>query len=262
MIDKKEFLLQSIIRAYIKHLEPIGSTQLKNMYDISYSPATIRGYFKKLGEDGYLAQEHISSGRVPTTQALKQYWSNRLDFEIGEIDLDMIQRISEQIGATVFIKQNDESLLQDILNIDNRYMILEFSDFAITIKFSSALYRFLQDMRGLELEGILDVSKQVGAVELYNELANKISNNSYEVINMKNFLRMAVEYNMSEKDIQDFLRGRILEKLQSGIYFEGLLPKNYIGICHDCKLNGINIKMLVVGELSKDYDYFYKGIRR
>ena len=51
MIDKKEFLLQSIIKAYIEHLEPIGSTQLKSMYDITYSPATIRGYFKKLGDE-------------------------------------------------------------------------------------------------------------------------------------------------------------------------------------------------------------------
>jgi heat-inducible transcriptional repressor len=49
MIDKKEFLLQSIIKAYIEHLEPIGSTQLKSMYDLEYSAATIRGYFKKLG---------------------------------------------------------------------------------------------------------------------------------------------------------------------------------------------------------------------
>jgi heat-inducible transcriptional repressor len=262
MIDKKEFLLQSIIRAYIQHLEPIGSTQLKNMYDISYSPATIRGYFKKLGDDGYLAQEHISSGRVPTIEALKEYWSNRLNFELAQIDVQMLQRVSEQIGATVFIKQNDESLLQEIINIEDKYMILEFNDFAITVKFSAALFKFIYNMRNLDLESIMDISKQVGAFELYNELSNKISNSSYEIINMKNFLRMAVEYNMSENDIQDFLRGKILEKLQSGIYYETLLPSGYIGICHDCKLNGTNIKMLVVGELSKDYDYFYKGITK
>ena len=46
MIDKKEFLLQSIIKAYIEHLEPIGSKELKSMYELDYSPATIRGYFK------------------------------------------------------------------------------------------------------------------------------------------------------------------------------------------------------------------------
>ncbi|MEA1915613.1 MAG: heat-shock protein [Campylobacterota bacterium] len=262
MIDKKEFLLQSIIRAYIEHMEPIGSTQLKNMYDIAYSPATIRGYFKKLGDDGYLAQEHISSGRVPTIEALKEYWSSRLNFELDEIDFEMITRVSSQIGATVFIKQNDETTLQEILNIDDRYMILEFNNFSITVKFSAPLFKFLQDMRGLELENILDVSKQVGAVELYNELGNKISNSAYEVINMKSFLRMAVEYDMREELIQDFLHGQILEKLQSGIYFEQLLPVGYMGVCHDCKINGVNIKMLVVGELSKDYDYFYKGVTR
>ena len=72
MIDKKEFLLQSIIKAYIEHLEPIGSKELKSMYDLDYSTATIRGYFKKLGDEGFLAQEHISSGRTPTNEALKQ----------------------------------------------------------------------------------------------------------------------------------------------------------------------------------------------
>ena len=70
MMDKKEFLLQSIIKAYIEHLEPIGSTQLNLCMILLTSPATIRGYFKKLGEEGYLAQEHISSGRTPTSVKL------------------------------------------------------------------------------------------------------------------------------------------------------------------------------------------------
>ncbi len=70
MIDKKRnFYYISIIKAYIEHLEPIGSSQLKSLYDITYSPATIRGYFKKLGDEGFLAQEHVSSGRTPTTEA-------------------------------------------------------------------------------------------------------------------------------------------------------------------------------------------------
>ena len=85
MIDKKEFLLQSIIKAYIEHLEPIGSKELKSMYELDYSPATIRGYFKKLGDEGFLAQEHISSGRTPTNEALKQYWIGKLNFPISEI---------------------------------------------------------------------------------------------------------------------------------------------------------------------------------
>ena len=94
MLDKKEFLLQSIIKAYIEHLEPIGSTQLKSMYDLEYSTATIRGYFKKLVDEGFLAQEHISSGRTPTNEALKQYWIDRLNFSLGGVNIKAIDRKS------------------------------------------------------------------------------------------------------------------------------------------------------------------------
>lgn len=260
MIDKKEFLLQSIIRAYIEHLEPIGSSQLKSMYDISFSPATIRGYFKKLGEDGYLAQEHISSGRIPTFEALKEYWAKRLQFELPSINYHALKRKAQQIDATVFVKQNDANHLQEILNIENRYMILEFSNFSITIKFSSPLFKFLEDMRGLEISNIIDVSRQVGAYELYTELSNKISKSAYEVINMKSFLRLAVDYDMEEESIQSFLHGQILEKMRSGIYFEEMLPEGFLGICHDTKIENTDVKILVVGQLSKDYEYFYKGI--
>lgn len=107
MIDKKEFLLQSIIKAYIEHLEPIGSTQLKSMYDITFSPATIRGYFKKLGDEGYLAQEHISSGRTPTNEALKQYWKSKLNFKIDGVNLRALEYYASKIGLSVFIKREN-----------------------------------------------------------------------------------------------------------------------------------------------------------
>ena len=137
-------MLQSIIKAYIEHLEPIGSTQLKSMYDITYSPATIRGYFKKLGEEGYLAQEHISSGRTPTTEALKQYWQTKLNFKLKGINLRALEYFASNIGLCVFIKKEKSDILKDVLNVENRYMILEFSSFAISVKYSDALYRFLK----------------------------------------------------------------------------------------------------------------------
>ena len=49
-------------------------------------------------------------------------------------------------------------------------------------------------------------------------------------------------------------------KLKQGVYLDSLLPQDQIAICHDTKIDGKAVKMLVVGELSKDYEYFYKGI--
>ena len=260
MIDKKEFLLQSIIKAYIEHLEPIGSTQLKSMYDITYSPATIRGYFKKLGEEGYLAQEHISSGRTPTTEALKQYWQTKLNFKLKGINLRALEYFASNVGLCVFIKKEKSDILKDILNVENRYMILEFSSFAISVKYSDALYRFLKDMIGLDLKDITRISKDVGAYEVYESINQTLQNSDFQIFNNKEFLSLALNYNFDEYTINSFLKGQILDELKEGLYFDGFLPSNYIGICNYCKINNEDVKMLVIGELPKDYEYFYEKI--
>jgi len=260
MIDKKEYLLHSIIKAYLEHLEPIGSTQLKSMYDISYSPATIRGYFKKLGEEGFLAQEHVSSGRTPTTEALKQYWVSKLNFKLDFVDEKAIEYFSNDLGVAVFVQEQKSDTLDEVLNVENRYMILEFSTFAITVKYSDALYRFLNDMRALELGHIVNISKQVGAYEIYEKVSQHLQNKNFHIYNTKEFFSLALKYNYDEKSINGFLKGKILDSLEEGIYFENIIPEGYIAICHNCKIENKNIKMLVVGELSKDYEYFYNKI--
>jgi len=276
MIDKKEFLLNSIIRAYIKCNEPIGSKQLKSMYDLSYSSATIRGYFKKLGDEGCLKQEHISSGRIPTNSALKKYWSDRLDFELFGVDYYKLKQLAFEMDLSVFVQKQPTIKLQRVLNIEEVYIILEFiirdetvlpfksssNDFAITIKYSSALYRFLNEMVNLDLNDILNIAKQVGASQLYDELNRYIVKSEFNIINVKEFLQFSVKYNLDEDLINSFLQGKIMENLQNGIYFENMLPVGYIGIVHNTYLNRQKVKMLVVGELSKDYEYFYKGVSR
>lgn len=260
MTDKKEFLLHSIIKAYIEHLEPIGSSQLKSMYDITYSPATIRGYFKKLGDEGFLAQEHVSSGRTPTTEALKQYWANKLNFKLDFVDEKAIAYLSNEIGLSVFIQDQKSDTLKDILNVENRYMILEFTTFAITVKFTDALYRFLSDMIGLELIHIVNISKQVGAFEIYEKVSQHLQNKDFHIYNTKEFFSLALRYNFDEDSITSFLKGKVLDSIEEGLYFDNIVPNGYIGICHNCKVGNKDTKMLVVGELSKDYEYFYNKI--
>ncbi|CAM3831385.1 heat-shock protein [Arcobacter cloacae] len=260
MMDKKEFLLQSIIKAYIEHLEPIGSTQLKSMYDITYSPATIRGYFKKLGEEGYLAQEHISSGRTPTTEALKQYWQSKLNFKLKGVNLRALEYFSSKMGISIFIKKEKADILKNVLNVENRYMILEFSSFAISVRYSDALYRFLNDMIDVSLKDITKISRDVGAYEVYESINQTLQNSDFQIFNYKEFLNLALNYDFDEYTINSFLKGQILDELKEGLYFEKLLPSNYIGICNYCKINNEDVKMLVIGELPKDYEYFYEKI--
>lgn len=261
MIDKKEFLLHSIIKAYIENLEPIGSSQLKSMYDISYSSATIRGYFKKLGDEGFLAQEHISSGRTPTNEALKQYWTSKLDFPLKNVNKRALEIFSSKIGLSVFLKKEQDNILKNIILVDEKYLILEFLDMAVTIKYSDALYRFLKDFINFSIKDILKISKDVGAFELYNSINNKISNKDFEIFNSKEFLALALNYDLDEITINSFLKGDFLDKLDEGIYFDGFLPQNYMAICHICKMENEDVKILTLGELSKDYEYFFNQIK-
>jgi heat-inducible transcriptional repressor len=259
-MTKKDFLLQSIIQAYIKIDEPIGSTVLKDMYNITYSPATIRGYFKKLGDEGYLAQEHISSGRTPTNDALKEYWLNKLDFTLDSVDLTTMEYLASKLGLTVFIKQQVNSKLQSVLDIKQQYIILEFDEFSITIKYNAPLYRFLDDMIGLDSNSIIKITKEVGATQLYEELLKVVSASAKTTINIKQFLKMAIDTDLDEKIINKFLNGEILSDVEDGICFEQVLPSGFIGINHSTKVIDTNINIFVVGHLSKDYEYFYKRI--
>ena len=68
------------------------------------------------------------------------------------------------------------------------------------------------------------------------------------------------DYDIDEKELNLFLQGDIMMKINQGIYTENLLPQGQIAICHNTKINETDVKMLVVGDLSKDYEYFYKGI--
>lgn len=259
MINKKEFLLESIIKAYIEHLEPIGSSQLKSMYDITYSPVTIRGYFKKLGDEGFLAQEHVSSGRTPTTEALKQYWQSKLDFKLSLIDIQAVENLAQKIGLTVFVKKRLPMFCNKSLKLKKIYDIGVFN-VSHYCEILRCLVSFLSEMIGFEIVHIMNISKQVGAYEIYEKVNTFLQSRDFHIYNIKEFLSLCLHYNFDDASINLFLSGKIVEKCNEGLYFEELFPSEYIGIAHNCIIQGNESKLFVVGELSKDYEYFYNQI--
>jgi heat-inducible transcriptional repressor len=73
-------------------------------------------------------------------------------------------------------------------------------------------------------------------------------------------MRFSVHYDVDEDLINAFMNGSIMYGLKEDVYFENLLPSGFMGICHDTKIEDQDVKLLVLGELNKDYEYFYKGI--
>lgn len=66
-------VLMALVELYLQTGKPIGSTTLQGDLFKDLSSATIRNYFAKLEEAGFLEQLHLSGGRVPTAKAYRLY---------------------------------------------------------------------------------------------------------------------------------------------------------------------------------------------
>ncbi len=71
--DREQAVLLGLVELYIKTGKPIGSHTLQENGFDSLSSATIRNYFSKMEEQGYLKQQHTSGGRIPTSKAFRLY---------------------------------------------------------------------------------------------------------------------------------------------------------------------------------------------
>lgn len=71
--EREKQVLFGLIDMYIHTGKPVGSQSLQESAFESISPATIRNYFAKLEEEGFLMQAHASAGRIPTPLAFKLY---------------------------------------------------------------------------------------------------------------------------------------------------------------------------------------------
>lgn len=71
--EREKAVLLGLVQLYLTSGKPIGSNTLRENGFDDLSSATIRNYFAKLEETGYLKQQHSSGGRIPTEQAYKLY---------------------------------------------------------------------------------------------------------------------------------------------------------------------------------------------
>jgi heat-inducible transcriptional repressor len=71
--ERKIAVLSVVIEEYISAGEPVPSSRVTEKSRLGLSPASIRSVMAKLTDEGYLAQPHVSSGRIPTAKAFRLY---------------------------------------------------------------------------------------------------------------------------------------------------------------------------------------------
>lgn len=73
MNERERAVLAAIIEEYINTGEPVPSSRVCEKSRLGLSPASIRSVMVKLTDQGYLAQPHVSSGRIPEAKAFRLY---------------------------------------------------------------------------------------------------------------------------------------------------------------------------------------------
>lgn len=104
-------VLGAIVTDYIASQEPVGSKALVERHNLGVSSATIRNDMAVLEAEGYITQEHASSGRVPTEKGYRFFVDSIsqvkplsraerraiLGFLEGGVDLEDVLRRSVQL---------------------------------------------------------------------------------------------------------------------------------------------------------------------
>ena len=99
--DREQAVLLGLIELYLKTGKPIGSNTLQENGFESLSSATIRNYFNKIEEAGYLKQQHTSGGRIPTEKAFRLYAD-------AYRDSGVIERAQEELLEEALKKESRE----------------------------------------------------------------------------------------------------------------------------------------------------------
>ncbi len=71
--DRRFEVLRAIVTDYVATQEPIGSKALVERHQLGVSSATVRNDMAVLEAEGYIAQPHTSSGRVPTDKGYRLF---------------------------------------------------------------------------------------------------------------------------------------------------------------------------------------------
>ena len=84
--ERKQKILEAIIRNYMETGEPVGSRTVSKYADLNLSSATIRNEMSDLEEMGYILQPHTSAGRIPSDKAYRLYVDTMLRSKDEQLD--------------------------------------------------------------------------------------------------------------------------------------------------------------------------------
>ncbi|NIR29256.1 MAG: heat-inducible transcriptional repressor HrcA [Gammaproteobacteria bacterium] len=95
LTDRSQHLLKTLVEAYIREGQPVGSRVLARESGLDLSPATVRNVMADLEDMGLVRSPHTSAGRVPTVHGYRLFVDTLLT--VKPLQRAEVKQLSEQL---------------------------------------------------------------------------------------------------------------------------------------------------------------------
>jgi len=179
MDERKELILNTIIREHIISGVPVGSNIIVDKYKLDISPATVRNEMSELEENGYIKQPHTSAGRVPTEAAYDFYIKNLKDKKLNDKDIKLIEE--------VFNIKDEQSFKQTSKIISNLSQNAVFWAFHRHNLYYTGISNLLSQPEFAQNHLIYDISSVIDRVdEIINDIFDEVDEGVQIMLGAKN----------------------------------------------------------------------------
>lgn len=262
-IDKKAKILECIILEYIKTSTPIGSQHLQAIVDFDVSSATIRNYLKRMVEDGVLMQFHISGGRVPSIESLRDFWRIKIPAgkEIVAHDTQSVEAAAREYNIVSMIQMDESDKLIGVYAAGSKFVVAEFERGEVLLRANEHYENFLRECIGLEASQVRELAIRYRIDGLFQKMNEYIASQASKVVNKDELLEMGMsDTEWAKENMSLFLDGKIMGKIGRGIYFSTVVPNGYMAVKTDAKIGNENAQVLYAGHLSRNFGAFLCAI--
>ncbi|ASM36978.1 HrcA family transcriptional regulator [Campylobacter sputorum] len=257
-INKRDFILESIIKSYLSDNTPVGSNELCLKINESIPPSTIRVYFKKLSDEGAITQLHISGGRIPTVCAMNEYWKSILNLDELLVinDKHALSFLIKNFGIYCIIFENKKQILKDVVNYRDKFIILDFDGEELVLKFNIKIYKLLLNLVGIDLDELEKFCMQIGA----SELRKKINQLKTSKILFRDNEFMLFDIFKDDK-FKFMLDCNILKYIKNSIYIIPNGNEGFMAIKRNVIFEDEKSTMICLGSVYNDYDKFFENLK-
>ena len=197
LTDRQQQILFHIVHDYITSATPVASEVLVQRYSLPVSPATIRNEMTELADLGYLAKQHVSSGRVPTTQAYR-FFVDRVSANRQKLSPAYAKRVVEALY---------EAQMEDYrAAVRNMVETLSSLSHALTIGYSpdqEMIYRdgmeyFLEEPEFSTRQALHDAT--LFTEELHDIFFSEFQNHANEIEGLKIFIGNESPFKIEDRE--------------------------------------------------------------